>query len=74
MLHCPDCGEQTLRTIENTEPDGTGEYKQVCTCDGCENIVYIVRNKPCTEPEPQGQNSSPPSKKEACRKANSKSR
>lgn len=44
-LYCPECGQHTLRTIETTEPDGTGEYKQVCTCDECELIVYIVRQK-----------------------------
>lgn len=42
-LNCPDCGRLTLVLIENTEPDGTGEYKEVRTCDQCENIVYIVR-------------------------------
>jgi uncharacterized protein YbaR (Trm112 family) len=45
ILCCPDCGEQTLRLIETTEPDGTGEYKEVRTCDGCENIVYIIRRE-----------------------------
>lgn len=47
FLFCTDCGERTLRVIENTEPDGCGEYKQVCTCDNecCQQIVYIVRNK-----------------------------
>lgn len=45
LKHCPDCGEQSLRTIETTEPNELdGEYKEVCTCDECENIVYIVRN------------------------------
>lgn len=43
-LHCPDCGKQTLTLIENTDPDVTGEYKEVRTCDDCGNIVYIVRN------------------------------
>lgn len=45
ILWCPDCGKQKLRTIEATDPDGSGEYKQVCTCDQCENIVYIVRGR-----------------------------
>lgn len=43
-LYCPDCGQQSLRLIEKTEPSGD-EYKEVRTCDGCENIVYIVRQK-----------------------------
>lgn len=43
MRYCPDCGRQTLRLIETTDQDGTGEYKEVRTCDHCENIVYIVR-------------------------------
>jgi uncharacterized Zn finger protein len=43
-LYCPDCGEESLRLIENTEPDGTGEYKEVRTCDDCGTIVYIVRH------------------------------
>lgn len=42
-LFCPDCGERTLRLIEETEPDCIGEYKEVRTCDHCENIIYIVR-------------------------------
>ncbi len=41
--YCPDCGKKTLRLIETTDPDGTGEYKEVLTCDECENIVYVVR-------------------------------
>jgi hypothetical protein len=45
-LFCPDCGQQTLRTIENTEPNIDGQYKQVCTCSDCQNLVYIVRNEP----------------------------
>ena len=44
-LYCPDCGEQTLRLIETTEPTIDGERKEVRTCDGCENIVYIVRTE-----------------------------
>lgn len=49
-LHCPDCGKQTLRLIEDTEPDGVGEYKEVRTCDDCESIVYIVRRQEQMEP------------------------
>jgi predicted RNA-binding Zn-ribbon protein involved in translation (DUF1610 family) len=41
---CPDCGQQVLRLIEVTEPQG-GEFKEIHTCDQCQNIVYIVRNK-----------------------------
>jgi hypothetical protein len=44
-LYCPDCGEQTLRLIETTEPTFDGEWKEVRTCDRCENIVYIVRRE-----------------------------
>lgn len=40
---CPDCGQETLRLIEATEPNGHGEYKEVLTCDRCENIVYVFR-------------------------------
>jgi hypothetical protein len=37
---------ETLRLIEKTEPtDLDGEYKEVRTCDYCENIVYIVRKE-----------------------------
>lgn len=43
-LFCPDCGRMTLRVIEATDPEG-GEYKDVCTCDVCQNIVYIVRKE-----------------------------
>lgn len=42
MLYCPDCGNETLRFIERTEPSDD-EVKEVLTCDGCEIIVYIVR-------------------------------
>ena len=42
-LHCPDCSKMTLRLIESTEPDGSGEYKECRTCDACDNMVYIVR-------------------------------
>lgn len=42
--YCPDCGRPILRLIETTEPDAMGAYKEVLTCDACENIVYIVRN------------------------------
>lgn len=49
MRYCPDCGEQTLRLIENTEPIG-GEFKEVRTCDGCDNIVYIIREVEEEEP------------------------
>jgi len=42
-LHCPDCGKPTLRLIENTDRDSLGNYREVRTCDECENIVYIVR-------------------------------
>ena len=42
---CPDCGEWVaFRLIEKTEPDLSGEYKDCCTCDNCDNMVYIVRN------------------------------
>ncbi len=43
-LYCPDCGTKTLRLIETTDEDTTGEYKEVRTCDTCEILVYIVRN------------------------------
>ena len=43
-LYCPDCGTKTLRLIETTDEDVNGEYKEVRTCDGCEVLVYIVRN------------------------------
>jgi uncharacterized protein YbaR (Trm112 family) len=45
LLCCPDCSKRTLWLIENTEPDALGEFKEVRTCDLCENIVYIVRKK-----------------------------
>lgn len=48
-IYCPDCGQQTLRFIEDTEPDSLGEYKEVRTCDSCGNIVYIVRHKDETQ-------------------------
>lgn len=40
-FYCPDCGAKTLRVIESTEPDCTNEFKHVCTCDRCENMVHI---------------------------------
>jgi len=42
-LYCPDCGRQTLEIIEITDPDPSGEFKDVCTCEECGLIVYIVR-------------------------------
>lgn len=42
--YCPDCGHKTLFSIEDTEPDAAGEYKEVLSCPSCQNIVYIVRN------------------------------
>jgi transcriptional regulator NrdR family protein len=42
-LYCPDCGESSLRLIEETEHEDGDEYKEVCTCDQCGNLVYIVR-------------------------------
>lgn len=42
--YCPDCGNKSLRLIENTDANDIGEYKQVCTCDVCENMVYLYRN------------------------------
>jgi hypothetical protein len=44
--YCPDCGKHTLRLIELTEEDSTGEFKEVRTCDNpdCDCLVYIVRN------------------------------
>lgn len=44
MAHCPDCGRPTLRLIEKTDADEFNEYKEVLTCDGCDNLVYIVRD------------------------------
>ena len=41
---CPECGQQVLRLIEVTEPDSSGEYKEIHTCDDCQNIVYLVRS------------------------------
>jgi hypothetical protein len=41
-LWCPDCGRRSLRLIETTDKDGD-EYKEVRTCDVCEQIIYIVR-------------------------------
>lgn len=43
-LFCPDCGQKTLAFIENTWRSPDGEYKEVRTCDRCENIVYVVRH------------------------------
>jgi hypothetical protein len=43
--YCPDCGAQTLNLIETV---GAGsEYKEVLTCDSCENIVYVMRPRDC---------------------------
>jgi len=42
--YCPDCGKANeFFRIEATDPDSLGEYKDVCSCESCENIVYIVR-------------------------------
>lgn len=49
-MYCPDCGKRTLRLIESTEPDGSGEFKNVATCDDCEIIVYVVRNTDSHDP------------------------
>lgn len=43
---CPDCGQETLRHIEDTDPDSAGEYKEISTCDGCKNLVTLVRFVP----------------------------
>lgn len=47
-IWCPTCGNGPaslrVRLIESTEPDESGEFKDVCTCDHCNNIFYIVRN------------------------------
>jgi len=42
--YCPDCGTKTVRLIESTEPDGTGEYKDILTCDSCQTIIYLIRD------------------------------
>ena len=43
---CPECGKlHATRVIETTEPDPGGEYKDVCTCDGCQTLFYVVRHK-----------------------------
>lgn len=42
--YCPDCGGATLRLIETTEVQADNEYKEVLTCDSCENILFVVRN------------------------------
>ena len=49
-IRCPDgcdAGRHitTGRLIESTDPDATGEYKDVCTCDKCGIIFYIVRER-----------------------------
>lgn len=44
-LYCPECRKRTLRIIETTEPDASGEFKEVRTCDDCDLIVYIVRTE-----------------------------
>jgi hypothetical protein len=44
VITCPDCGQLTLHFIENTEAGIDGEYKEVRTCERCQNIVYIVRH------------------------------
>lgn len=36
---CPECGHQTLKVIEEIKTED--EHKWVCTCDECENIVYV---------------------------------
>lgn len=43
-LGCEDRGLSTGRVIEKTEPDVSGEYKEVCTCDRCEIIFYVFRS------------------------------
>ncbi len=43
---CPDCGQKDLRLIEQTEPNIDCEYKDIMTCDSCENLVYMVRRLP----------------------------
>lgn len=43
MKYCPDCGKESLRLIEMTNPDGSDEYKEILTCDTCENMVHIFR-------------------------------
>jgi hypothetical protein len=44
-MFCPDCGKRTLRIIEMIDPQGelATEYKEICTCDDCENMIHIYR-------------------------------
>lgn len=42
-LYCPDCGIQRLEVIETTELDPAGEYKVICTCPECDNLVYLIK-------------------------------
>lgn len=46
---CPDCGTKTLRLIERTEPDASGEFKEISCCDKCNILVHVYR---CPEPAP----------------------
>lgn len=48
---CPSCGKLGLHTIESTEPDPAGEYKDVCNCEGCNTLFYVIRheNEPSEE-------------------------
>jgi hypothetical protein len=49
LYWCPNCGLETLRIIERTEPDDAGEFKDICTCDKCENMIHIFHLKPHTK-------------------------
>ena len=48
--YCPGCGrDESTRIIESTEPDPAGEYKDVCTCDHCATLFYVIRHNESKE-------------------------